>query len=102
MFELLSRSSRRWHGGNRRWRPAPVRIVVLARDLKVTVWQWPQPWTIWAKQLPKSSQAEVVAVEPVGTMICRLQKDGYFVLWLQSDSEAGGLDGKVLDSLLKV
>ena len=58
-----------------------MRTVVLARDLKVTVWQWPKLRSLWAKHLPKGSKVEVVAVEPDRTMVCRLERDNYFVLW---------------------
>ena len=58
-----------------------MKTVVLARDLRVTVWQWPENRNLWGKQLLKGSKAEVVAEEADGAMVCRLQTDHYFVVW---------------------
>jgi len=77
-----------------------VRTVVLARDLKVTVWQWPKLRSLWAKHLPKGSTAEVVAVEPDGTMVCRLENDNYFVLWPQSSSDDREINRQEISSSL--
>lgn len=58
-----------------------MRNAVLAQDLKVTVWQWPQHRVLWGKRLPKEWRAEVVCEGPSGAMICSLQGTHYFVLW---------------------
>jgi len=58
-----------------------LRNAVLAQDLKVAVWQWPEHRVLWGKQLPRGATAEVVAEEADGAMICRLERPHYFVLW---------------------
>lgn len=58
-----------------------MKIVMLAHDLKVTVWQWPEHRVLWVKNLPKESQAQVLCEGPDGAMICHLGANHYFVLW---------------------
>lgn len=58
-----------------------MRTAVLAQDLKVTVWQWPEHRVLWGKQLPKERQVKVVSEGPRGAMIRHLEANHYFVLW---------------------
>jgi len=70
-----------------------LRTAVLAQDLKVTVWQWPEHRVLWGKRLPKGATAEVVAEEADGAMICRLDGNHYFMLW--PENILGVLEGEV-------
>ena len=58
-----------------------MRTVLLAQDLKVTVWQWPEHRVLFGKRLPKGWKAEVVAEETDGALICRLERHHHFVVW---------------------
>lgn len=60
--------------------------MVLAHDLKVAVWQWPEHRVLWGKQLPAGWTADV-AEEAGGAMICPLEGDHYFVLWPENTQQ---------------
>jgi hypothetical protein len=60
---------------------SPLRTAVLARDLKIAVWQWPEHRVLFGKLLPKGWKAEVVAEEADGAMICCLGRNHHFVVW---------------------
>lgn len=55
--------------------------VVLPRDIRVAVWQWPVHRVLWGTTLRAGDLVHVVATNDQGTMVCNLSRDQYFLLW---------------------
>ncbi len=55
--------------------------VVLRRDIRVTVWQWPEHRVLWGKTIQQGERLPVVEQGKSGAMVCHLGGDYYCVLW---------------------
>jgi hypothetical protein len=64
-----------------------VKDVVLSKDTKVALWQWPVHRFLWGKQLPKGQLISVVAEDKDGALTCCLNGDQYFVLWMDDEGK---------------
>ena len=64
-----------------------MKDVVLSKDTKVALWQWPVHRFLWGKQLPKGQLISVVAEDEDGALTCCLHGDQYFVLWRDDEGK---------------
>jgi len=69
-------------------RNLPLKELVLARDVKVVVWQWPEHRVLWGKQLRQGDLVSVVAESDHGVLICNLDGNHYFMLWPENVGRA--------------
>ena len=58
-----------------------MKEVVLSKDTKVALWQWPVHRFLWGIQLLKGQLISVVAEDEDGALTCCLNGDTYFLLW---------------------
>ncbi len=64
-----------------------MKEVVLSKDTKVTLWQWPVHRFLWGIQLLKGQLFSVVAEDEDGALTCCLRGDQYFVLWRDDEGK---------------
>ncbi len=55
--------------------------VVLRRNIRVTVWQWPEHRVLWSKTIKQGERLPMVAQVENGPLVCHMGHDHYCLLW---------------------